>query len=139
MAPSYLDQTNTILVLILDPTVHNLVEQKGHRSRLTKSNLILTRFMTADLELKHKNVTKARSIIEKARLRNPQNPDLWRKAILIEWEYGSKDQVTNKILSFLLIFSFFLTVLSYFLLFLFSYGNPVTFLDGSRGVDGKGG
>ena len=52
--------------------------------------------MTADLELRHKNVTKARSIIEKARLRNPQNPDLWRKAILIEWEHGSKDQVLRK-------------------------------------------
>jgi hypothetical protein len=52
--------------------------------------------MTADLELRHKNVTKARSIIEKARLRNPQNPDLWRKAILIEWEHGSKDQVLQK-------------------------------------------
>jgi hypothetical protein len=51
--------------------------------------------MTADLELKHKNVTKARSIIEKARLRNPQNADLWRKAILIEWEHGSKDQVSS--------------------------------------------
>lgn len=49
--------------------------------------------MTADLELKHKNVTKARSIIEKARLRNPQNPELWRKAVVIEWEHGSKDQV----------------------------------------------
>jgi pre-mRNA-processing factor 6 len=56
--------------------------------------------MTADLELKHKNVTKARSIIEKARLRNPQNPDLWRKAVLIEWEYGSKDQVCYSINSF---------------------------------------
>ena len=51
------------------------------------------RCMTADLELKHKNVTKARSIIEKARLRNPQNPELWRKAVVIEWEHGSKDQV----------------------------------------------
>ena len=49
--------------------------------------------MTADLELKHKNVTKARSIIEKARLRNPQNPELWRKAVVIEWDHGSKDQV----------------------------------------------
>jgi hypothetical protein len=49
--------------------------------------------MTADLELKQNNVTKARSTIEKARLRNPQNPELWKKAILIEWEHGNKDQV----------------------------------------------
>ncbi len=48
--------------------------------------------MTADFELRQNNVTKARSTIEKARLRNSQNPELWRKAILIEWEYGSKDQ-----------------------------------------------
>ena len=60
----------------------------------SKPNLLANfRCMTADLELRQKNVTKARSIVEKARLRNPQNPELWRKAILIEWEFGSKDQV----------------------------------------------
>ena len=30
-------------------------------------------------------MTKARSVIEKARLRNPQNPELWLKGIRIEW------------------------------------------------------
>ena len=30
-------------------------------------------------------VTKARSVIEKARLRNPQNAELWLKGIRIEW------------------------------------------------------
>ena len=30
-------------------------------------------------------MTKARSVIEKARLRNPQNAELWLKGIRIEW------------------------------------------------------
>ena len=52
--------------------------------------------MFADLELKDGNITKARSTIEKARLRNPQNPDLWLKAVRIELAAvgtnGNKDQ-----------------------------------------------
>merc|ERR1712241_835626 len=39
----------------------------------------------ADFELKEGQVTKARSVIEKARLRNPQNAELWLKGIRIEW------------------------------------------------------
>ena len=52
--------------------------------------------MFADLELEDGNITKARSTIEKARLRNPQNPDLWLKAVRIELAAvgtnGNKDQ-----------------------------------------------
>jgi len=52
--------------------------------------------MFADFELKDGNITKARSTIEKARLRNPQNPDLWLKAVRIELAAvgtnGNKDQ-----------------------------------------------
>ena len=43
----------------------------------------------ADLELKDGNTIRARSLIEKARLRNPQNPVLWLKAIRIEWNSGT--------------------------------------------------
>lgn len=42
----------------------------------------------SDFEIKQGNVTKARSVIEKARLRNPQNPELWLKAIRIENTHG---------------------------------------------------
>ena len=48
--------------------------------------------LMCDLELAHKNVTKARSVIEKARLRNSCNPDLWLKAVRIEADGGSRDQ-----------------------------------------------
>merc|ERR1719323_1072005 len=46
----------------------------------------------AELEMNLGNHTKGRSTIEKARLRNPQNPHLWLKAIRIELETGKKDQ-----------------------------------------------
>lgn len=48
--------------------------------------------LMAEFELSQKNDTKARSTIEKARLRNPQNPTLWLKAIRIELGMGKKDQ-----------------------------------------------
>jgi len=44
----------------------------------------------ADLEMKDGHVTKARSVVEKARLRNPQNPELWLKAIRIEWSVNKE-------------------------------------------------
>jgi len=47
--------------------------------------------LLADLELQCNNTTKARSVIEKARLRNPKNPDLWLKSIRIESDAGLED------------------------------------------------
>jgi len=47
--------------------------------------------LLADLELSVKNTTKARSVIEKARLRNPRNAELWLKSIRIESDAGMED------------------------------------------------
>lgn len=44
--------------------------------------------LAARLELDQNNTTKARSIIEKARLRNSRNPELWLEAVRIEREKG---------------------------------------------------
>ena len=45
-----------------------------------------------DLELREGNVTKGRSVIEKGRLRNPQNDRLWLRAVRMEAKYGQKEQ-----------------------------------------------
>ena len=42
------------------------------------------------LEEREGNVTKARSILEKARLKNPKCPDLWLEAVRVEVRAGLK-------------------------------------------------
>lgn len=42
----------------------------------------------AHLEQKRNQFTKARSVLEKARLRNPKNPELWLEAIRNEIKAG---------------------------------------------------
>ncbi|XP_040565039.1 pre-mRNA-processing factor 6 [Lepeophtheirus salmonis] len=44
----------------------------------------------ADLEVNEGNVTRARSILEKARLRNPKTPTLWLRSIRIEKDNRSE-------------------------------------------------
>ncbi|XP_013148071.1 PREDICTED: pre-mRNA-processing factor 6 [Papilio polytes] len=43
------------------------------------------------LEEKLKHVTKARSVLEKARLRNPKNPELWLESVRLERRCGAAD------------------------------------------------
>lgn len=42
------------------------------------------------LEESQKQLTKARSILEKARLRNPQNPVLWLESVRLENRAGNR-------------------------------------------------
>ena len=43
------------------------------------------------LEERNKQLTKARSILEKARLKNPHCPDLWLEAVRVENRAGLKN------------------------------------------------
>lgn len=47
--------------------------------------------LLANLEEKRGLLTKARSVLEKGRLRNPKNPELWLEAVRIEIRAGLKD------------------------------------------------
>lgn len=47
--------------------------------------------LLAHLEEKRGLLTKARSVLEKGRLRNPKNPELWLEAVRIESRAGLKD------------------------------------------------
>jgi len=47
--------------------------------------------LLAELECKEGTVTKARSVVEKGRLRNNSTPELWLKAIRIESQAGMVD------------------------------------------------
>lgn len=47
--------------------------------------------LLAQLEEKRGLLTKARSVLEKGRLRNPKNPELWLEAVRIELRAGLKD------------------------------------------------
>lgn len=47
--------------------------------------------LLARLEEQSGLLTKARSVLEKGRLRNPKNPQLWLEAIRVEFRGGLKD------------------------------------------------
>lgn len=47
--------------------------------------------LLAQLEEKRGLLTKARSVLEKGRLRNPKNPELWLEAVRVESRAGLKD------------------------------------------------
>lgn len=49
----------------------------------------------ARLEEKRKLLTKARSVLEKGRLKNPKNAELWLEAIRIEVRAGHKEVSNN--------------------------------------------
>lgn len=51
--------------------------------------------LLARLELKAGQLTKARSILEKARLKNPACPDLWLEAVRVENRAGMKNIALN--------------------------------------------
>lgn len=48
------------------------------------------------LEESQRQLTKARSILEKARLRNPQNPQLWLESVRLEHRAGNKVIAQNQ-------------------------------------------
>lgn len=47
------------------------------------------------LEEKCGLLTKARSVLEKGRLKNPKNPQLWLEAVRVEFRGGLKDIANN--------------------------------------------
>lgn len=51
----------------------------------------------ANLEEKTNNPSKARAILDKARLQNPKNPQLWLQAIRVEIRAGNKKIAQNQI------------------------------------------
>merc|ERR1719357_2137423 len=59
-------------------------------AKLCKDSIPLW-LLLADLEVSAGNVTKARSVVEKGRLRNPGNELLWMKAVKMEAEAGLPD------------------------------------------------
>lgn len=48
--------------------------------------------LSSEYELASGNVTKARSLIEKGRLRVPRCPELWLAAVRIEADHGDREQ-----------------------------------------------
>ena len=48
------------------------------------------------LEESQNNATKARSDLDKARLRNPKNPELWLESIRLERRQGLEPQASEK-------------------------------------------
>lgn len=49
--------------------------------------------------MKRSNYTKARSVLEKARLRNPRNPELWLEAVRNEMKVGANRDIANTLLA----------------------------------------
>ena len=49
--------------------------------------------------MKRKQYTKARSVLEKARLRNPKNPELWLEAVRNEMKSGGNREMANTLLA----------------------------------------
>lgn len=68
-------------------------------------------------------LTKARSVLEKGRLKNPKNPQLWLEAIRIEFRAGLKDIANTLMAKAIQVISNILCVLTLSYLNCF---NPVT-------------
>lgn len=55
--------------------------------------------LLAHLEIRKGLVTKARSVLEKARLRNPKNAELWLEAIRTEMKPGGVRDMANTLMA----------------------------------------
>lgn len=51
------------------------------------------------MEIKRNQFTKARSVLEKARLRNPKKPELWLEAIRTEMKPGGNRDMAHTLMA----------------------------------------